>query len=122
MGRNKEGTNMNMAENIIMIIILAWCALIMIVVGVFQLKSKEPVGFYTGEKPLKREQITDVELWNKKHGMMWIAYGVGMVLAYLVGIVIGNEVIFHVLFMSFVFGAIPVMIAYHHWLKKRYVK
>lgn len=122
MGRNKEGTNMNMAENIIMIIILAWCALIMIVVGVFQLKSKEPVGFYTGEKPLKREQITDVELWNKKHGMMWIAYGVGMVLAYLVGIVIGNEVFFHVLFMSFVFGAIPVMIAYHHWLKKRYVK
>jgi len=113
---------MNMAENIIMIIVLAWCALIMIVVGVFQMKSKEPVGFYTGEKQLKREQITDVELWNKKHGMMWIAYGVGMVLAYLVGIVIGDEKVFHILFMSFVFGAIPVMIAYHHWLKKKYVR
>jgi len=113
---------MNMAENIIMIIVLAWTALIMIVVGVFQLKSKEPVGFYTGEKPLKREQVSDVVLWNKKHGMMWIFYGVGMILAYLIGWLIGDEKISFVIFMSEIFGAIPVMIFYHHWLKKKYVK
>lgn len=113
---------MNMGENIIMIIVLAWCALIMIVVGVFQLKCKHPVGFYTGEKPLREEQVSDVALWNKKHGMMWIVYGVGMILAYLIGLLIGDEKISHVLFMCFVFGAIPVMIFYHHWLKKKYVK
>ena len=49
---------MNMAENIIMIIVLAWCALIMIVVGVFQLKCKHPVGFYTGEKQLKKDSFS----------------------------------------------------------------
>ena len=111
-----------MGENIIMIVVLAWCAFIMIVVGFFQLKSKEPVGFYTFEKPLKREQIADVTVWNKKHGMMWIFYGVGMVLAYLVGLLINDDVISGTLFMGTILGAIPVMIAYHHWLKKKYVK
>ena len=111
-----------MAENIIMIVILAWTAFIMIVVGVFQIKSKEPVGFYTFEKPLKREQVPDVEIWNKKHGKMWIGYGVGIILAYLIGLLIGDQVVSGILFMGFIFGAIPVMIFYHHWLKKKYVK
>ena len=111
-----------MGENIIMIVVLAWCAFIMIVVGVFQLKCKHPVGFYTGEKPLREEQISDVALWNKKHGMMWILYGVGILLSYFVGLMIGDGKISYFLFMGFMFGAIPVMIFYHHWLKKKYVK
>lgn len=110
-----------MAENIITIIIFAWTALIMIAVGVFQINLKEPVGFYTGEKPLKREQVSDVVAWNKKHGMMWIAYGVGMVLAYLVGVLIGDEEVSGAIFIGVVIGGIPAMIAYHHWLKKKYV-
>lgn len=111
-----------MGENIIMIIVLAWTAFIMIVVGIFQIKCIEPVGFYTGEKAPKREQVLDVAVWNKKHGMMWIAYGVGIVLAYLIGLLIGDEKVSYILFMGVMFGSIPIMMAYHHWLKKKYVK
>ena len=111
-----------MAENIIMIIILAWCAFIMIVVGIFQMKSKDPVGFYTFEKPLKREQVADVGSWNRKHGMMWIAYGVGMLLSYLLGCLIENKGFSYIVLLAVTLGAIPVMIVYHHWLKKKYVK
>lgn len=111
-----------MAEIIITLVVLTWTAFIMIIVGVFQLKCKHPVGFYTFEKPLKEEQVSDVTVWNKKHGMMWIAYGVGIVLAYLVGLLIGDEMISGILFIGFILGAIPVMIFYHHWLKKKYVK
>lgn len=110
-----------MGENIIIIIVLAWCAFIMIVVGIFQMKSKEPVGFYTVEKPIKKEQVSDVEVWNKKHGMMWIAYGVGMVLAYLVGCVLENKEVSYIILLAVTFGAIPVMIVYHHWMKKKYL-
>lgn len=60
-----------MAENIIGFVVFLGTSLIMIGLGVSQIKSKEPVGFYTGEKPPKREQLSDVEAWNKKHGLMW---------------------------------------------------
>lgn len=111
-----------MGENIIMIIVLAWTAFVMIVVGVFQIKCIEPVGFYTGDNAPKREQVSDVAVWNKKHGMMWIAYGVGIVFAYFIGLLIGDEKLSYILFMGVMFGSIPVMMAYHHLLKKKYVK
>lgn len=109
-----------MAENIITLVVMAWLAFIMIVVGVFQMKCKEPVGFYTGERPLKKEQISDVPTWNKKHGIMWIAYGVGILLTYVLGMLVANEVFFDAMFLIVVIGGIPAMIVYHHWLKRKY--
>ena len=31
---------------------------------------KNPAGFYTGEKSPEKERLSDVNAWNKKHGMM----------------------------------------------------
>ena len=42
-----------MAGTIISGVIVCIVAMIMLEIGVSQLKSKEPVGFYTGEKPRK---------------------------------------------------------------------
>ena len=64
-----------MAGTIISGVIFCIVAMIMLGIGVSQLKSKEPVGFYTGEKPPKVDQLSDVNSWNKKHGVMWIIYG-----------------------------------------------
>jgi hypothetical protein len=61
---------------IVSLIICGFASLFMISIGVSQLKSKTPVGFYTGEKPPKAEELTDVSAWNRKHGMMWVLYGV----------------------------------------------
>ena len=59
-----------MAEYIISLVIYGLISLIMIGIGVSQIKSKDPVGFYTHEKAPRKQQITDVEAWNKKHGIM----------------------------------------------------
>jgi hypothetical protein len=59
-------------------------AIIIFGVGICKLKSKEPVAFYSGETPPKREQLTDVNAWNKKHGMMWIIYHYKLVKKYMI--------------------------------------
>ena len=64
------------AASIITFIIFFIVAMIMIGLGIFQLKSTSPVGFYSGEKPPREEELTDVKAWNKKHGMMWLIYGI----------------------------------------------
>ena len=67
-------------------------ALIMFVIGISQIRSKEPVGFYSGIKPPDREELTDVGDWNKKHGMMYIAYGICIVVSWVCGLVIGDSI------------------------------
>lgn len=68
-----------MVENIIAFVMFLFVSIIMIIIGVSQIKSKEPVGFYTGEKLPKKEQLLDMEVWNKKHGYMWIVYGFAII-------------------------------------------
>ena len=81
------------AASIITFIIFFIVAMIMIGLGIFQLKSTSPVGFYSGEKPPREEELTDVKAWNKKHGMMWLIYGIIIMISYFVGYLIGDSVI-----------------------------
>lgn len=107
---------------ILYIIIYSFVAFFMICIGIYQLKSKEPVTFYTGEKPLKKEEIKDVEMWNKKHGMGWIIYGVVIMISCIISIICSNSFLS---FISLVLGVIvPIifMILYHHKLIKKYKK
>lgn len=111
-----------MAEAMIGLVIYAFVAIIMIGIGVSQLKSKTPVAFYSGEKPPKEETLTDVKAWNKKHGMMWVIYGVIMLLSYLVGIPIIDSVICVIPMVGGTIIPIIVMTWYHHQLCKKYMK
>ena len=49
-----------MAGTIISGVIFCVVALIMFGIGISQLRSKDPVGFYTGVKPPQKEQLSDV--------------------------------------------------------------
>ena len=49
------------------------------ILGVVQFRSKDPVGFWAGKKPPRKEQITNVKSYNRKHGIMWILYGAGLI-------------------------------------------
>lgn len=111
-----------MAENMITFGIILFVSFIMIGIGISQLRSKEPVGFYTGEKPPKKEELMDAILWNKKHGMMWILYGVSMVGSYLAGQLINQEFISFVIMMVVIVGGLVAMIFYHHYLMRKYLK
>ncbi len=121
-----KGAHCIMVEMIISIAIFAVVALIMTIIGVSQLRSKTPVGFYTGAKPPQSEEISDVLAWNKKHGYMWIAYGISIML---VGIIIGvcslnenaiNTLIILLLSTVGVILPIIVMMIYHTKLEKMY--
>ena len=57
-----------MAEYIISLVIFSLVTIVMIIIGISQMRSKKPVGFYSGEKPPREEELSDVVAWNKKHG------------------------------------------------------
>lgn len=111
-----------MAEEFLGLGIIVFTALIMIVIGISQIKNKNPVAFYTGEKPPKKEDLSDVSLWNKKHGMMWILYGVIMIGSYILSMVFPDKFIVFVIILIAILGGIGVMVFYHHYLMIKYLK
>ena len=110
-----------MAGTIISAVVFGFVALIMLGIGISQLKSKDPVGFYTGEKPPEKERLSDVNAWNKKHGMMWVAYGVCIFCSYIVSAFIRDGIYSGILLCAGVLVPIPIMIVYHHRLMKKYL-
>ena len=78
------------AEFLIGFFISLLVALIMIGIGISQLKSKTPAAFYTGEKPFSPNELSDVSAWNRKHGRMWIIYGIVILFSYILAAFIGS--------------------------------
>lgn len=110
-----------MAEIIGTIIILFICLFPLFAVGIVQYWSKNPVGFWAGKEPPAKEQITDVRAYNRRHGMMWMAYAVGLFLCFMLGFPFGG-VIVAIAFMVGAFGGLLLMIWYHNRLERKYLK
>lgn len=102
--------------------IFGFCALFMIGLGISHVKSTSPVGFYNGEKPPRKEELTDVRAWNTKHGSMWITYGILIILSWISGYFIGDSLWCLILFFAGIILPLPVMMWYHHRLIKIYKK
>ena len=101
--------------------IFTFVALIMITIGVVQLKSRKPVGFYSGEMPPRPEELTDVRGWNKEHGTMWILFGGAIVAGGLIGLK-ANDIIWSSVFMiGSVVVPLPLMVWNHGRLKRKYM-
>ena len=101
-------------------IIFGFCALLMFGIGIFQIKSKKPVEFYSGVEAPDEKELSDVNAWNKKHGIMWILYGICIVLAWVCGLIIGNSIRLLIPYLICLLLPIPFMILYHHKLIKKY--
>lgn len=110
------------AEFILCFVIYLCVALIMVGIGVSQMKSKTPVTFYSGEKPLEAGELSDVSMWNRKHGIMWVAYGIVIMLSGLAGsFPAGRESLWCLLpMMGGVIVPLVGMIWYHHRLLRAY--
>lgn len=111
-----------MAEYIISFIILLLVSIVMILIGISQIKSKEPVGFYMGEKPPREDELLDIEAWNKKHGYMWIIYGLTILGSFILASLAESETIMTIVIYGVIVGALPIMMMYHSHLKKTYYK
>lgn len=108
-----------MAGYIIYLVIVCIAALILIGIGISQIKSSEPVGFYSGVKPPKEEQLRDMRAWNKKHGIMWSLYGASMIIAGFAGIV--SMTCSTIAELVIAFGGPIIMIWYHSRLERLYL-
>ena len=109
------------AETVIFSVILLVSTAPIIMIGIVQYRSKDPVGFWSGKKPPKKEQLTDVKAYNQKHGLIWILLGVGFIFCFVCGLLFGG-IIAGYLCMIEVIGGIFAMIVYHEKLDRTYYK
>ena len=109
------------AEMIMGLVIISIVALIMVIIGVCQFEKKNvPVGFYNVIDPPKKEEISDVEKWNKKHGIIWIAYGGCIELGFWLGYIMPFEVLEMIFMMGGIIIPLPFMVIGHRKLEKKY--
>lgn len=101
-------------------VVFGGCALVMIIIGIVQLRSKDPVGFYSGVTPPDAKELTDVKGWNRKHGIMWIIYGAIIMACWVCGLIIGNDM--WAILICCIGAILPVffMMAYHNKLIGEY--
>lgn len=104
---------------------LAVCAsstFLIIGIGIAQLYRQKPVGFWSFQPPPSPGQVSDVRAYNRKHGKMWIWFGLGMLAAYGVGAIAPNGLMAMLIIGGELIGGIVAMIVYHLHLTKKYVK
>ena len=109
------------AEMIMGLVIISIVAVIMVIIGISQFNKKEnPVGFYNVIAPPKKEEIFDVIQWNKKHGFIWIVYGICIELGFWLGYIMPSEVLEMVFMMEGVIIPLPFTVLRHRALEKEY--
>lgn len=108
-------------ESIICLAVYFSVSLLMIGIGISQLKSKTPVTFYSREKPFSEKEPSDVHQWNKNHGIIWIIYGIIILISYAIGAIIGtNSICCTIPLAGGIIIPLISMILYHHRLIKLY--
>lgn len=109
------------AELIMALVIMSVCALIMVGIGISQMRKKDvPVGFYNLVSPPEKEEISDIRAWNRKHGIIWIFYGVCIELGFWLGVILPAEWMEIVFSMGGVLLPLPFMVFRHRSLVKKY--
>ena len=107
-----------MGGAIIFAVISLMCAAVFIGIGVYAIKKKTPIHFWSGTT-VKSEEITDVEAYNKENGVMWITYGATYVLAAILPLFFGSKIGAIILTLSCTLGLIILIIVYGR-IYKRY--
>lgn len=107
-------------ENIIFCVITGYVALIMIAVGISNFKSIEPVGFYAGVEPPPSKEITDISAYNKKHGWMWVVYGIGFIICGILSFLMNSAIALSLVTCFFAVGGVFILMIGHTFLENKY--
>ena len=81
---------------------------------------EKPVGVYNVIDPPKKEEISDIIQWNKKHGIIWIVYGICIELGFWIGYVMPSEEPEIFFMIGGIVIPLPFMCLRHHKLEKVY--
>lgn len=77
-----------MKESIPFLVILLFCSLIFISIGIYALKRKTPMHFWSGGD-VNPESISNIKSYNKANGIMWIIYGLSFIFSGFITLLIG---------------------------------
>ena len=111
-----------MFGTVFMLIIMLLVSMLMIGIGIYQIKSPKPAWFYSGEEPPKTENVTDLRKWNLCHGGMWVVYGCIIALTATVSSFLLDGALGTVILIGGIMLPIPFMVLWHHRLEKRYLR
>ncbi len=75
---------MNLEQGIYFVAILV-CALLFLAISIYAFLSKKPINFWAGEK-ISVKQVTDVKMYNRANGIMWLIYGICWLIAAVIGL------------------------------------
>ena len=115
-----------MAATIIYLVISLLVSLIFIILGIMQYRSEKPVSINTGEKPLRKDELTNVTEWNHRHGRNFIILGCVLfitqaVFGYFIKKLDG-VVVQVVIYMIVLFSEIAWVEFEHNMMKKKMIK
>ncbi|AET67804.1 hypothetical protein Desor_2202 [Desulfosporosinus orientis DSM 765] len=101
---------------IIATVVVLFCAIVFIGIGIFALNKKSPMHFWSGTE-VKAAEISNVRAYNRANGIMWIVYGSAYVLAAMLGLVFRNAIGVAII-INCTLGLIILIIAYRHIYRK----
>ena len=111
-----------MAATIIYLVISLLVSLIFIILGIMQYRSEKPVSINMGEKPLRKEELTNVTEWNHRHGRNFIILGCVLfitlsVLVYFIEKL--DSIVFQTIILLIVIFAEIARVAFEHNVMKK---
>lgn len=106
-----------MDGSIVFYIVLLICATVFIAIGIFAIKKKTPMHFWSGTE-VKAEEITDTKAYNRENGIMWIVYGSSYIICAILRLVLGSAVGGALFIFWSLFSLIIMIIVYKHIYKK----
>ncbi len=59
--------------NILWLIIMIPCSLLFTGIGMYALRTKKPMWFWSGST-VRAEELTDVKAYNRANALMWLGY------------------------------------------------
>lgn len=107
----------DMKEAIPLIVILSFVGMVFISMGIYALRKKTPIHFWSGTT-VKSEEIKDIQSYNRANGIMWILYGISFILSGLLGLFVNVKIAGFAVIITCFFGLIIVIIAYHRIYNK----
>ncbi len=104
-------------ENLVFLIIMIPCAAAFTGLGVFAMRRKKPMWFWSGSE-VKPYEIRDIPAYNRANGWMWILYSLGFWAAAALSLL--NVPAAGVLVAVWCLGGIPVLVLGYNRIYQKY--
>ena len=109
---------------IIMAVCCFGCAVLFLCIGIHMQRSKKPAHFWAGSE-IKPEYVTDIVLYNRENGRIWICYSIPYFLAGVLGCLNWVDARYTiasvVVLLAAAFPGIPLLIRHYRKIEAKYI-